>query len=1704
MNNTRYTFAEQLQTDSRFVTYRARQQEDGKSVILKLPKNPHPTPIALNKLKGEFAILSKATHPGIVAARQIEPFENGLALVLEDSRGAYLTDLIRQGPLELDTFFPIAISLAESVSHLHRQRIMHKNIHPGNVIIPEGDLRPKLTGFGLAAELSREALPADAREVDDTLLAYISPEQTGRISRMIDQRTDLYSLGAVYFEMLTQRPLFMSEDPLEMIHNHLARTPPSVRTLRSDVPEVLDQIISRLLAKNADDRYQSAAGLLADLKLCFESYLTHGRVENFVIAQHDISDQFRLPDKLYGRADEIALLEEAYRQALTGHADMVMVTGYSGVGKSKLVAELKKSAGYGNGYFISGKFDQFKRDIPLSSLISAFRELLRQILSESDEQVERWKKLVLKAVGSNGRIITDVIPEAENLIGPQPPVANLPAAEATNRFNRVFSRFVRIFAQPGNPLCIFLDDLQWIDSATRQWIERHLTEDKADHLLLIGAYRDNETPASHPIMLMQDRLQQAGVTVRTIKLQPLDRETLRKFVGDTLLTTPDKCQELANLVHQKTNGNPFFTRQCMLSLHEKGAIAFNAQNARWTFDLAEAARAEISDNVVELMTGQIDKLPADTRQLLISAACIGNRFSLSVLQKVSGLSQAEVAANVETAVQHGLVIPVYAWNRDEADDYRYLHDRVQQAALTLLPEDERKQLRLHIAQLLLDMVDVSEKEEKIYEIADHLNYAISEIKSPEELMDAVRVNLAASLRAKNATAYETALHYIRQAMDHAPGDLWEEHSPLTRDLYLQRAEAEHLSGYNEAAEPYYDMAINVADGVIEKAKIYQRKIHYYTNTRNFNAAYQTGREAVGMLGIKLPSRFFPPQLIGEVVKYQYQMRNRKIADLINLKEMEDERLKMAILLMATFARAAYQIRPELCVTVCAKMVNTCLRHGNTDGGFIGYLAFGPIFMGAILGKKQTGYDIGELTLALVDKYNSLGYKSETHFVTGYFAIPWRKSAIEMERYWQVAYEAGLDTGDYFHTSCAVCGTIQSYFMRGVPFDEIEKAAARFTEFLSRIHNSEGIATIQSVTQAIKNLRGETIAPDSLSTEDFDEEAYVDDLANFSSRHFAHYYYINKARILYLRGHYQKAYDIIRISDRYLKDSPGMLHTAEHFFYKALIFCAVYSDRNPAQKAVIRRNVNSILKKFRRYARGCADNFIHKLQILEAEVARIEGRREEAERFYELAMESAVKYNYLHLHALTNLLASRLHQESGRRRLAIFHLRDACHAWFRLGAVALAKEIIQPIPELHDLLSNITGTPGSAPGSTAAISGTNLDLSTVVKSAEAISREIRLHDLITSLMKIISENAGAERMVLLLMRRDQLVIEAEYFVREDRIQFVEQQSLNRYVGLSRSVVQYVAHTQQPVILENASSEGNYVDDPYFQANDTRSVLVAPLVQQGKLMGVVYLENNLTPAAFTRERIDLLILLSGQIAVSIENALHYETLEEKVEDRTRQLNEEKNKSDSLLLNILPAETAEELKQTGTAKAKDFDLVTVMFTDFKNFTTLSSNMSAQEVVSEIHYCYTAFDNITSKYGIEKIKTIGDSYMCVGGLPVTNTTHAVDTLKAALEIRDFMAAEKKRREAEGKTYFELRIGLHSGPVVAGIVGTKKFAYDIWGDTVNVASRMESGGETGKINISGATYELVKDYFDCTYRGKVEAKNAGLIDMYFVNGLKQ
>ncbi|MES0488919.1 MAG: adenylate/guanylate cyclase domain-containing protein [Leptospirales bacterium] len=1706
---------------------RALREHDKETVILRMMDTDYPPPIEIARFKREYELLKDLNIKGVIKFYSYEEIKNSPLIVMEDFGGQPLNQVMSENKVKTETKIKIAANIAGILGDIHKAGIIHKDINPNNILMNPKDGTIKIIDFEISTILSYENQQLQNPDKLEGTLGYISPEQTGRMNRPIDYRSDIYSLGITFYEMFCGERPFTAKDSIELVHLHMAKIPETLTQKNPEIPAAISDIVGKMMEKNAEDRYKSSHAVKSDLQKVLSALAESTSLDGFIAGENDFSERFQIPAKLYGRENEITTLLEAYERVCEGNIEIMLVYGYSGVGKSALINEVHKPITEHRGYFISGKFDQYKRNIPYSSLISAFQDLIRQLLTESDEQVAVWKNKLLTSLESSAQVIIDVIPELEHIIGPQREVAALGPLEAQNRFNLYFRNFVQVFTRKEHPLSLFLDDLQWADAASLTLIESLSTDSSGKYFFIIGAYRDNEVDGSHPLMLMLDRAKKEKVAIQKIALKPLNEEVLSQIVAETFSCTNDKAQPLTEIVHKKTNGNPFFINQLLKDLYESKLATYDLDKHQWKWDLQKIGEMKMSDNVINLMVKKIQKLPENTQKQMQLAACIGNQFKLSDLAHVCRESEDELAQSLEEALWEELILPIgdsykfassmVGGSKKKSSsfiiEYKFLHDRVQQAAYDMLGSIEKSEAHFKIGNLLLENTPQTQLSDHIFDIVNQFNQALELVQEPEKRTLLADLNLQAGRKAKNSIAYEPALKYIITAQEIMDDTLKKENPRLWFQLVVERAETEHLCGNSENAEKHFSEALKITTSRDEKAGVYEKIIHFYTNIGNFKSAYQAGRKAVKLFGVSLPAGFIPPLFAIDLLKAKIKLSGRKVEQLLDLAICKDEEKRTAMRLIAAILKATYQIRPELCIHNAIKAVNLSLKYGNIEDNAVSYVVFGGIFLGGVLGNRQTGYEFGKLALAMNDKFDNLSQRSEVNFVSAYFTNFWMRPAIETEKYYKAAYENGLQTGDFFHVSCAACTLVMSQFIRGVNLDEVKRIGTDYHNFMNRIDSREAKGAIQATLSAIDNLKGNTNSPISFSSGDIKEDEYIDEIKKFISLHFTHFYYVNKMLSLFLWGKYTEALETATESEKYLKYSIAMLHTVEHHFLHALILSALYTQTGKKKHL---NKIKKIHKKIGKWAKANRDNFEHQDLIIQAELSKHNGGGWKTVELYEKAAKSANENGFIQKAAIANELAGRYMISQKMRKGAKGYLSDAYHAYMNWGASAVANKLAKEFPwatenashgkGLNHLSTTVmddatTVTASYSSGTSDSTSKSILDIDTVVKSTQAISGEIKLSSLLEKLMEIIIENAGAEKGYFIVHEKQKYLIEAEGSVNSKEVKTLQSLPIEEGNKVAASVIQYVARTSEPVLLANAATNRQFGNDPSIKENQTKSLLCSPIIHQGKTVGIIYLENNLATGTFTEKRLDMLKMISAQAAISLENARHYDNLEHKVEERTRDLAKEREKSDKLLENILPREIAIELKYNGKVEPQLYRSATIMFTDFKGFTQKAGMLSPEELLHELDTRFTRFDEICDEHGLEKLKTIGDAYMCAGGLPNVNYTHIVDMCLGAMQIQDYMFS--KAQNVDDFDVWELRIGIHTGPVMAGVIGQNKFTYDVWGDTVNVSARLESSGEPGKINISADVYELVKKYFECTDRGEIEARGKGKIKMFFLNRLK-
>ncbi|MEI7993703.1 MAG: adenylate/guanylate cyclase domain-containing protein [Methylococcaceae bacterium] len=1415
--------------------------------------------------------------------------------------------------------------------------------------------------------------------------------------------------------------------------------------------------------------------------------------------QNDFSGKFEISQKLYGRENETSFLMEAFERCAEGNLEIVLVEGYSGTGKSALVREVHKPITQRKGYFIEGKYDQFQRVVPYYALLQAFIEFVNILLTEKEEKLNQLRIEIQKAVGAEGKVLTDVILNLEFIIGQQPDVPEIGGAESQNRFNYVFKKFVSVISTKEHPLVLFIDDLQWADSASLSLLNVLLTDKQNGYLLCIGAYRDNEVSASHPFSIMLGEMRKKGAKTNTITIGNLSEETLNNLISDSVNEDKSLTRELTNLVYVKTHGNAFFVMQFLKSLYTENLLTFNFESHRWLWDVKKVKEQNITDNVVELMAGKIRVLPQETQRAMKLAACIGNSFSVSTLAVINQQEIAEIHQALFEGLREGLLIP-------SGDHIRFSHDRIQQAVYSLIPDKEKNLMHLSIGKLLLSNIPAEQQEEKLFDIVNQWNWGKEIIISENEKEQLAKLNLRAGIKAKQSSAFKPALDYLETGISLLKPEPWNNQYQLCLDLYTYATEAAYLNGDFALMDKMFEEVLTNAKDLLEKVKPYEIRILAYKAENKLLDAIKTGLELLAQLEEEFPSKPTILSVMADLIKTRIMLRGKDSNKLQNLPVMTNEYKIAAMRIMADIASSSYWATPTLFPLVIFRMVHLSLRYGNTAVSAFAFATYGVILCG-VLGDMKSGYSFGKLGLVLLDKFNAKEWKTQIYTPIYALINNWNEHIHNTLRPLQESYHIGLETGA-IEFACINTNIycIHSY-LSGKRLPRLEEETKAYSESFHAFKQETNFNYNEVYRQPMLNFMGRSANPTVLTGEAYDEEKMMLQNTERNDKTGAFFIHFNKLILCYYFQDYEKALYHSEESRKLLEAVLAKFEIPNHHLYEALTMLALYPKASAYDKSKYMKRVKSNMGKIKKWAKDAPQNYLHKYHMLEAEKLRILGKLSDARMVYDKAIEGASNNDYIHEEALAYELTGKFYLEQKSEDLSEFYLKASYNAYREWGAIAKLHNLEQNYPKY---VSGVLRREGSISESanisatTSMVRGAILDITTVLKAATAISGEIILPKLLSKLMDIVIENAGAQYGFLILEKNGELIIEAQSLNEKGAAIILQHIPLDNSNLLSEAIVKYVKRTGESVVINDAVNDTRYENDVFIKEHKPKSILSLPVFNQGKFIGVLYLGNNLTTGAFTQERIDLLSLLSGQIAVSIDNAVLYDQMDQNVKSRTAELAEEKKKSDDLLYNILPAETAEELKREGRAKPRKYESVTVMFTDFKGFTIISENLNAEELVTEIDSCFGKFDEIMDKYGIEKIKTIGDSYMCAGGLPVQNSTHAEDVVKAAKEIQQWMREHNLRRIAANLPPFEIRIGLHSGSVVAGVVGSKKFAFDIWGDTVNTASRMESSGEASQINISGSTYELIKNKFHCTYRGKISAKNKGDIDMYFVDDVNK
>jgi predicted ATPase/signal transduction histidine kinase/class 3 adenylate cyclase/tRNA A-37 threonylcarbamoyl transferase component Bud32 len=1500
-----YTLIEKLHEGANTVVYRARRERDHTSAILKILKVEYPSANEIERLDRELEIARQLNIPGIVSSYGIERFENNkVALVLEDFGGQSLGRYLETHSLTLVEFLRLAIQLADILGTIHDRRIIHRDIHPFNIIINPLNLQVKITDFGISLQQPRH--PNNA--VEGTL-PYMSPEQTGRMNRVIDYRTDFYSLGVTLYQMLTGKLPFEGNDATEIIHAHLAKTPTPLSEIDPEIPPTLSKIIDKLLAKNPEDRYQSAYGLKADFQRCLERWLSVGQIPNFPLAQKDLSSQLVIPDKLYGREAEQSQLLKAFRQINTSQGDspgemlrdrpetvggrLILISGYSGIGKSSLVYTLRSTVIEEFGRFISGKCDPAKAQIPYACFIEAFQDAIRQILTESDAQIQQWREKMLAEIGRNGiGVLVEVLPDLELIVGEATPTATLPPAESQNRLNLLFQKFLGVLATPEQPLVLFLDDLHACDTASLKLIHAIASRRDPQSLLVIGAYREGEIDnpsdgAIHTLLELVEDLRGSGRRVQTIALQPLDPTTLNQLIAETLCCPPRRSRALADLIYQKTHGNPFFVRMLLEALAQENRLVCNLSSGYWEWNLDEIRQMEMADNVVDLAIAKIQQLSENAQDVLKLAACIGNIFYLDILAILHEKSLSATAAELKEALDRGLIVPLdntykipLVFGEVEpvalpVDDlivsYKFLHDRVQQAAYSLIPGDRKQAIHLKVGQQLLKHTRPEDREDKIFEIVNHLNIGRDLLQARGEQYKIAKLNLIAAQKAKASLAYESALNYLETARPILVPDSWETHYELTLKIYTELVDVTFLTGDYHRSQRLAAIVAERGTTILDRVSVYEKQIKIDIYLGRPQQAIATGVGILKKLGIPAIEQAHPWRIHWEILRTQWQLRGKTADELAAWPTMSDPYKRAAMQILAALTPAAYIANPQRLKLTVVQMVNLCTRYGNNE-----LSAFAFAFYGILLQSYRFDLDggdrAGELALRLLDRFDANLLKAKVTDLVYAHIKPYKLHLRETVEPLRAGVESGLETGDLEWACYAALHYCTHKFFLGEALETVEREYNKYIVLMENLKQEVPIPTAKIWRQVVLQLLGQGSPSPGEGLE----------MARGSQAHGSRSQFALSAAktfLGYLFGDYQGAVHQGRLAVKLQSNAIAAIGSSEHHFYYCLAKLALYPRLSRWEQWRLWLEIRSDRRKLKRWAEFGPSNFRHKWDLVEAEMAAVRGRTVRAMQYYDRAISGARTLGYVHEEAIACERAAQFYLSLGREKIATTYLSEAYRAYSRWGAKKKLKILQENYAHFISHLSSEAPSPGLTTMTISTTTGTQtglLDLTAFVKASQAIDSEIVLDDLLAKLIQIVMENAGAQISCLLLAQDERFYIEAIAQVEPDRVEIGQHIPLETSDRLPMGIVHYVIRTREAIVLDDAARHGLFTSDDYLVKHQSKSILCTPIVHQGKLSGILYLENNLMSGAFTPQHLEVLKLLSSQAAIAIENARLYTNL------------------------------------------------------------------------------------------------------------------------------------------------------------------------------------------------------------------------------------
>lgn len=1503
------------------IIYRGIQSSTALPVLCKTLKKKGKSSL-LQQFHNEYQLWRKAESDGIVNVLEWVTLDGTPAFFIEEFEGQPIDKLPDPEKRSLETHIRIAIQVITILGDIHRKNIVFGNLTPQSILYDPLIRKVKITDFTRAQSLPvsniQQAVP-----ISLDLLPYISPEHTGRTNRNIDHRSDFYSLGVCLYQLFTGVLPFTAIDPVEYIHHHVASNPPPAHEVNEGVPKMISRFIHKLMDKSADNRYQSCSGALHDIQLCLRRLQDAGGIALFPLGQMDICEVFKLPDKLYGREKEITIILDNLKTIFSGENKIMLISGVSGIGKSSLINSLNSPVARQKGYFLFGKFDQAPSEIPYYPIITALRDFLNQTLAEGEKRVEQLKNRILNSIGSRGSLITNVVPEAEYIIGQQPQLPPLPPKENERRFSTALSSFIHACSPPPAPLVLFLDDMQWADSGTLSFVEKYLLRYPSSGIFILGTYRSNEVTDSHPLLFTITKLKQSGKSLPILHLNPLSKESIQELLADTFFSPRDKVENLAAICLKKTDGNPFFLRQFLTNAHRQGNITYNKSKLSWQWLENNIAEMEVTENILSLQEMQLNTLDTESLNILKFAACLGNRFDLETLMLVSGGGKEETVKALErvSGIITGTNKPLAVRGASPAPPlspaYKFSHDRLQRAAYSLLSSSEIKELHYIIGTRLKRGEADSMRFTRIFDITGHLNIGSDLITDREERIELAALNYSAGQKALSSAASHSASNYFQAGLRLLPPDSWGSEYELTYGLNSYGAEAAYMSKQYQLTEDLFAEAVEMCSSLLDEARLYSIKIRALKAQNRSSEAVECGLDILAKFSIKFPGNPGKLQALRAFLQTRKLLSGYTPSYILDLPPLKDAKISAVLSILYDIGTATYYTNPSLLPWISFKAIELSLQHGiHAEAVVMGYLTYGFLECGLPIGSIETGYQYGKVSLRLFERDTESAYPQIPYLVNN-LIIHWKEHVSNTIDAMEKAYVECMEAGDFEIASNSLYSSTYRHLISGTDLNFIRQQGETFGETMVSLGHLIPHTRHRIFQQLIENLTSTEKDPETWFGEYYLEKdpAFIHLEAEDKTTLFLLFF----AKIVhnFTFNNYRSALQDVENGQKYLANVTSSLFVPVFTFYSALTYLRT-ADFFPLSKRItVRGKVNLLTRKLKRWAAHCPDNFLHKYYIVAAEKERVFGRGAKTLHFLNKAVVEAKTSKYLQDQALAHELAASYLKEQGCPELAIIHRQEARRCYLSWGAKAKVKQLDSGAEEIAPQLDSPPTQSEKPANLTVEPSIENIDVNAMIKATKLMTGSIREGELLRNILKTLLENTGAQKGFLLFKSADEWTVMLSGKLEESGINLKVPPPHSAWQNLSRNIVHYVARTGESVVLGKASSEGLFTQDVYVKRNKPISIMCLPLVHQEKTSSIVYLENNLAPEAFSPQRQEIIHTLCSQAAISLKNSSLYGELETTVEKLQLEIKKRKETQ----LQLLHAEKLGALGRLSASIAHEF---------------------------------------------------------------------------------------------------------------------------------------------------------------------------------------